>query len=79
MVIALVMLLVALGLVLVKDRDFWFAAPETADSEAIDDSAPTATEATAAARNACQYDHSTCFADSQKKRHPPLPCRRASP
>ena len=47
MVIALVMLLVALGLVLVKDRDFWFPAPETTDSEAIDDSAPAAAEETA--------------------------------
>jgi periplasmic protein TonB len=44
MVIALVMLLVALGLVLVKDRDFWFAAPEVTESEAIDDSAPATAE-----------------------------------
>jgi len=47
MVIALVMLLVALGLVLIKDRDFWFPAPEAADSEVIDDSAPAAAEETA--------------------------------
>ena len=34
MVIALILLLVALGLVLVKDRDFWFpATPDTADSD----------------------------------------------
>src|SRR5882672_11823172 len=44
MVIALVMLLVALGLVLVKDRDFWFFAPETTDSEVIDDSTPATAE-----------------------------------
>ena len=45
MVIALVLLLVALGLVLVKDRDFWFPSTDTtaADSEVIDDSAPVAT------------------------------------
>jgi protein TonB len=47
MVIALVMLLVALGLVLIKDRDFWFPAPEAADSELIDDSTPAAAEETA--------------------------------
>jgi TonB family protein len=40
MVIALVMLLVALGLVLIKDRDFWFPAPETTESEVFDDTAP---------------------------------------
>ena len=42
MVIALVMLLVALGLVLIKDRDFWFPSPDIADSEAVEDSAPIA-------------------------------------
>jgi len=47
MVIALVMLLVALGLVLIKDRDFWFPAPEAADSELIDDSTSAAAEETA--------------------------------
>jgi protein TonB len=41
MVIALVMLLVALGLVLVKDRDFWFPIADVAESEAVDDAAPT--------------------------------------
>ena len=46
MVIALVMLLVALGLVLIKDRDFWFPAPETTDSEVIDDTTPAAAEDT---------------------------------
>ncbi len=39
MVIALVMLLVALGLVLIKDRDFWFPAPETTESEVFDETA----------------------------------------
>lgn len=44
MVIALILLLVALGLVLVKDRDFWFPATDTtADAEAIDDSTPIGT------------------------------------
>jgi protein TonB len=44
MVIALILLLVALGLVLVKDRDFWFPSTDTsADSEVIDDSATVAT------------------------------------
>ena len=37
MVIALVMLLVALGLVFIKDRDFWFPASDVADTEAVDD------------------------------------------
>jgi TonB family protein len=41
MVIALVMLLVALGLVLVKDRDFWFPAADATDSEAVEDSTPS--------------------------------------
>src|SRR5258705_3101337 len=39
MVIALVMLLVALGLVLVKDRDFWFPTRDAADSEVVDEPA----------------------------------------
>lgn len=43
MVIALVMLLVALGLVLVKDRDFWFPAADVADSESVDDASPSGT------------------------------------
>jgi protein TonB len=47
MVIALVMLLVALGLVLIKDRDFWFPAPETTESEAFDDTAQATADETA--------------------------------
>jgi len=43
MVIALILLLVALGLVLVKDRDFWFPSGEVAESEPVDDQAPVAT------------------------------------
>src|SRR4030095_376788 len=45
MVIALILLLVALGLVLVKDRDFWFPATDTTaeDTEAIEDSTPIGT------------------------------------
>ena len=48
MVVALILLLVALGLVLVKDRDFWFpSTPDVADSDVVDD--PTAEAATDAA------------------------------
>jgi protein TonB len=44
MVIALILLLVALGLVLVKDRDFWFpSSPDVAESDASDESGPVAT------------------------------------
>ncbi len=44
MVIALILLLVALGLVLVKDRDFWFpSSPDVAESDSSDESAPVAT------------------------------------
>src|SRR5882762_9069235 len=45
MVIALILLLVALGLVLVKDRDFWFPLTDTtaAESEPTDDATPVAT------------------------------------
>lgn len=51
MVVALILLLVALGLVLVKDRDFWFpSTPETADSDAVEDQTPEApTDAAASA------------------------------
>ena len=45
MVVALALLLVALGLVLVKDRDFWFpSSTDVADSEPADDVAPATTE-----------------------------------
>ena len=45
MVVALALLLVALGLVLVKDRDFWFpTSTDVADSEPADDVAPATTE-----------------------------------
>jgi protein TonB len=48
MVVALILLLVALGLVLVKDRDFWFpSTPEAADSDVVDDqTSAAATDAT---------------------------------
>jgi protein TonB len=75
MVIALVMLLVALGLVLVKDRDFWFAAPEVTESEAIDDSAPaTADEAAqpAAPANATAAP----LIPTLRKKHPGPPAGR---
>jgi protein TonB len=42
MVIALILLLVALGLVLIKDRDFWFPSGDAAESEPIDDQPPVA-------------------------------------
>jgi TonB family protein len=43
MVVALILLLVALGLVLVKDRDFWFPATNSAETEPMEDAAPVAT------------------------------------
>ena len=43
MVIALILLLVALGLVLVKDRDFWFPSTDVAESDSTDDQQPVAT------------------------------------
>ena len=49
MVIALVMLLVALGMVLIKDRDFWFPASDIADSEVLDDAVATQSNETVAA------------------------------
>jgi protein TonB len=46
--IALVLLLVALAVVIVKDRDFWFGADELAQSDAVvPESAPKATPAAA--------------------------------
>ena len=60
MVVALILLLVALGLVLVKDRDFWFpSTPDAADSDvaaddqavATSDAAPPATASTPAANS----------------------------
>lgn len=44
MVIALILLLVALGLVLVKDRDFWFPSSDVAaESDSADEQQPVAT------------------------------------
>ena len=44
MVVALILLLVALGLVLVKDRDFWFpSTPDAADSDVAADDQTVAT------------------------------------
>lgn len=43
MVIALILLLVALGLVLIKDRDFWFPSDDAAETEPMDDQPPVAT------------------------------------
>jgi TonB family protein len=70
MVIALVMLLVALGLVLVKDRDFWFPVSDLTESEAVDDSTPSDTasdSATSAASTAA-----TPSVPVSKKRSRPL-------
>lgn len=47
MVIALIVLLVALGLVMVKDRDFWFpSTPDAAEADAEDESTAATTDAT---------------------------------
>ena len=72
MVIALVMLLVALGLVLIKDRDFWFPAPEAADSEVIDDSTPVAAEETAQPAAPANTTASPVLPTARKK-HPAPP------
>lgn len=79
MVIALVMLLVALALVLIKDRDFWFPAPEVADSEVIDDSAPAATDE-AAHPSAPAIPSAAPTLPAARKRHspPPTPPSHAS-
>jgi len=49
MVVALVLLLVALGLVLVKDRDFWFPSNDAAEQDATDDSTPVGSVETVSA------------------------------
>jgi protein TonB len=78
MVIALVMLLVALGLVLIKDRDFWFPAPEVADSEVVDDSAAaTAEEATQPAVPAITNAAPTVPAAKKRHSSPPPPVNKA--
>jgi protein TonB len=70
MVIALVMLLVALGLVLVKDRDFWFPVSDLTESEAVDDSTPTDTASDTAASAASTT--ATPSVPVSKKRSRPL-------
>jgi TonB family protein len=72
MVIALVMLLVALGLVLVKDRDFWFPAPDFTESEAVDDSTPTDTASDTAA-SAASTTATPSVPVSKKRSHPQVP------
>lgn len=69
MVIALVMLLVALGLVFVKDRDFWFPSPDVADSEAVDDSPPASESASATSSIAAPAPPPALRA-ARKKTHP---------
>jgi protein TonB len=77
MVIALVMLLVALGLVLVKDRDFWFPISDLTESEAVDDSAPTdaATDTPAAATNTTA---APSLPVSRRRNRPPVPAASKS-
>jgi TonB family protein len=72
MVIALVMLLVALGLVLVKDRDFWFPASDFTESEAVDDSTPTDTASDTAA-SAASTSATPSVPVSRKRSHPAVP------
>ncbi len=77
MVIALIMLLVALGLVLVKDRDFWFPAADVADSEVVDDAAPADVPSdTNAAPVSPQASRTAAPASRKRARQsPPLPTR----
>lgn len=77
MVIALVMLLVALGLVLVKDREFWFPVADVADSEAVDDSAPADAATDTAAAPSTTLATSAPAPTSRKRGHqsPPPPTR----
>jgi TonB family protein len=77
MVIALVMLLVALALVLIKDRDFWFPSPEVADSEVIEDSAPAATDE-AAQPSAPAIPSAAPTLPAARKRHSPTAPSHAS-
>lgn len=72
MVIALVMLLVALGLVLVKDRDFWFPAADLTESEAVDDSTPTDTASDTAA-SAASATATPSVPVSKKRSRPQVP------
>ena len=77
MVIALVMLLVALGLVLIKDRDFWFTAPDVTDSEVVDDTATP--DATAASEPVTTSPATTALpaAPALRKRHSAPPVAKA--
>jgi protein TonB len=72
MVIALVMLLVALGLVFVKDRDFWFPASDFTESEAVDDSesSDAATDTPAASANTTA---TPSLPASKRRYRPPVP------
>jgi len=70
MVLALVLLLAALGLVLVKDRDFWFPTQTASDSDVDDDvSAVSTTEPHAAA----QAQPHTALAATRSKKHQAAP------
>lgn len=86
MVIALVMLLVALGLVLVKDRDFWFPTADVAESEAVDDSTSADVGQTAGAAGGTASAAPAIPADKKRARpaaaastKPTLPEPAASP
>ena len=77
MVIALVMLLVALGLVLIKDRDFWFPAPEAADSELIDDTTPTTAEEPTQPSVAANTTAAPSLPAARKRHAAPVAARKA--
>jgi protein TonB len=81
MVIALVMLLIALGLVLIKDRDFWFPAADVADSEAVDDSTTESPNEPAATVAATQPSALPTTTRARKKGHgaPVVPATPAPP
>jgi periplasmic protein TonB len=81
MVIALVVLLIALGLVLIKDRDFWFPASDVADSEAIEDStAESVDEPAATATTGASTVVTPAAPKVRKKAHPaPVTVAKAAP
>src|SRR6476659_10080120 len=79
MVIALVMLLVALGLVLIKDRDFWFPAPETTESEAFDDTAPATADETAQPATPAMTTAPPSTPTIRKKRPAPVASKAPEP
>jgi TonB family protein len=76
MVGALVLLLAALGLLLYKDRDFWF--PETQEAqETPEQSMPTTATGAPARQTATPTNYATAAA--KKKRNPKLTAKAAAP